>query len=85
MSGSSEIARTMGGGYGESCERRGSWCGASEGWKFGLCERTGGHFCQARYTVRSIEISNVQGMPIRLTLGARWLKGFHFGNGVGYI
>ena len=85
MSGSSEGARTVRGSCGESSERRVRWCGASEGWEFSLGESTGGHFCQARQTVRSIEISNVQGMPIRLTLGARWLKGFHCGNGVGYI
>ena len=64
MSGSGEIARTVGGGYGESCERRGSWCGASEGWKLCLGESTGGHFCQAKYTVRSIEISTVLEMLI---------------------
>ena len=62
MSGSGEIARTVGGGDGESCERRGSGCGASEGWKFGLGESTGGHSCQAK--LWSIEISNVLEMPI---------------------
>ncbi len=45
MSGSGEIARTVRGGYGESCEGRGGWCGASQGWKFCLGESTGGHFC----------------------------------------
>ena len=48
MSGSSEIARTVEGGYGESCERRVRWCGASDGWEFSLGESTGGHFRQAR-------------------------------------
>ena len=45
MGGSGEIAGTVRGGYGEPCEGRGSWCGASEGWKFCFGESTGGHFC----------------------------------------